>query len=74
MDEGYSKLMIEDQLILQVSDKADGVLQLAWSNEWANWEEFQQAPELHKHAEKANAILGKHTKGAGKSKSKSRVL
>ena len=74
MDEGYSKLMIEDQLILQVSDKADGVLQLAWSNEWANWEEFQQAPELHKLAEKANAILGKHTKGAGKSKSKSRVL
>ena len=29
---------------IQASDKADGVLQLAWSNEWANGEEFQQAP------------------------------
>ena len=51
MDEGYSNLMIEDQLILQVSDKADGVLQLAWSSEWANWEKFQQAPELHRLAD-----------------------
>ena len=73
ISEDYSNMSIGEKVILKFTSCVDGLLKLEWSDEWANWAEFQSSAEVQQLADRANAILEKQAKGVGKGKSKQKV-
>ena len=75
---GYSKEEVyvnTSHLSLSVAGTAivkskvvENALQLLWADEWGDWDEFTQSPEVKQLIDRANIALAKSTKGKGKGK------
>lgn len=67
VDDSYNKLVIDNKVIVKVT-VVEKNLQFQWADEWAQWTESQDSPELRQIAQKNASVWLKLGKGSGKSK------
>ncbi|CAE7703564.1 unnamed protein product [Symbiodinium sp. CCMP2592] len=69
LNDNYDRLKVGEGVVVSLSIKAQQ-LECQWSDDWAQWAEFQNSSELRQLITRANEMLQKDITSKGKGKSK----